>query len=342
VLRTLSDEAGKSPQEVHKNFTDFSQPHQGKKMQHDQLVCFGPYQLDVSNGQLRRSHQVLPLTNKAFEVLCCLVDHVGQLVTKEMLFQTVWADTVVTETALTNCISELRQILGDNPKKPRFIETVHRRGYRWVAAAAAPVPSSKFQAPSSKVHPSVDDQDSGLRTRDSIWVGREAELAQLRNLFAKAVSSQRQVVFVTGEAGIGKTTLVEAFLQSLEQASQSHIVQTLDPRRHTLDVSPWIGHGQCIEQYGAGEAYLPVLEALGRLGPQPGGERLLTILNQYAPTWLMQLPALLSAAELEAVQRRIQGATRERMRSAHISPGAKLRILRLPFLSARGSRAGAR
>jgi predicted ATPase len=72
-------------------------------------------------------------------------------------------------------------------------------------------------------------------------------------------------------------------------------------------------HGQCIEQYGAGEAYLPVLEALGRLGRQPGGERLLTILDRYAPTWLMQLPTLLDAAELEAVQRRIQGATRERM-----------------------------
>jgi predicted ATPase len=72
-------------------------------------------------------------------------------------------------------------------------------------------------------------------------------------------------------------------------------------------------HGQCIEQYGAGEAYLPVLEALGRMGRQPEGARLIAILEQYAPTWLVQLSTLLSAAELEAVQRRVQGATRERM-----------------------------
>jgi predicted ATPase len=74
-----------------------------------------------------------------------------------------------------------------------------------------------------------------------------------------------------------------------------------------------VGWGQCIEQYGAGEAYLPVLEALGWLGRQTGGERLLAILHQYAPTWLVQLSTLLSPAELEAVQRRVQGATRERM-----------------------------
>jgi predicted ATPase len=75
----------------------------------------------------------------------------------------------------------------------------------------------------------------------------------------------------------------------------------------------WIGCGQCIEHFGAGEAYMPVLEALGRLCREPGGERLVAVLAQYAPTWLVQMPALLSAADLEALQRKVQGATRERM-----------------------------
>jgi predicted ATPase len=75
----------------------------------------------------------------------------------------------------------------------------------------------------------------------------------------------------------------------------------------------WIGWGQCIEQYGAGEAYMPVLEALGRLGRTSEGERLKTVLRQYAPTWLAQLPALFTAPEQEALQRRALGATRERM-----------------------------
>src|SRR5262249_12343770 len=116
---------------------------------------------------------------------------------------------------------------------------------------------------------------------------------------------------------------VEAFLKSLESSVQrrgstqqkpsSSAVQTLDPRHQTLDASVWIGRGQCVEQYGTGEAYLPILEAASRLGRAPGGERLVALLNQYAPTWLVQLPALVSAAELEALQRRVAGATRERM-----------------------------
>jgi predicted ATPase len=68
-----------------------------------------------------------------------------------------------------------------------------------------------------------------------------------------------------------------------------------------------------VEQHGAGEAYLPVLEALSRIGRSPDGEQLVTILQQYAPTWLVQLPALLAAGELETLQRRVVGATRERM-----------------------------
>src|SRR5262249_56149114 len=102
--------------------------------------------------------------------------------------------------------------------------------------------------------------------------------------------------FVRGEAGIGKTTGVEAF------GAQGGDDPTL-----------WLARGQCIEHYGAGEAYLPVLDALGQLGRGPDGARLIAGLTQHAPTWLVQMPGLLSAAALEAVQQRVLGATRERM-----------------------------
>jgi predicted ATPase len=104
------------------------------------------------------------------------------------------------------------------------------------------------------------------------------------------------VGFITGEAGLGKTTLVEAFVAEL--GTQGPL---------------WIGHGQCVEHYGAGEPYLPVLEALGRLCRGPGGKELGAILGQQAPTWLMQMPGLVRAADLEALRRRIIGATREWM-----------------------------
>jgi hypothetical protein len=74
-----------------------------------------------------------------------------------------------------------------------------------------------------------------------------------------------------------------------------------------------VAKGQCIEHHGADEAYLPVLEALGRLGRETGGEQLIAILKQHAPSWLVQMPSFLSPTELEELQRRTAGVTRERM-----------------------------
>ena len=83
--------------------------------------------------------------------------------------------------------------------------------------------------------------------------------------------------------------------------------------RTAFNARPLVARGQCIEHYGAGEAYLPVLEALGQLCRQPGGEQMVTLLSRYAPTWLVQMPALVNDSEFEALQRKVQGATRERM-----------------------------
>src|SRR5262249_32940377 len=128
------------------------------------------------------------------------------------------------------------------------------------------------------------------------FVGREAERAQLQELLEKALSGKRQVGFVTGEAGIGKTTLVEEFL------SQAAAAQEL-----------WVAKGQCLELYGVGEAYFPVLDALGQICRKPGGEALVSVLAETAPTWLLQMPSLLGGAERERLQSAVFGATRERM-----------------------------
>jgi tetratricopeptide (TPR) repeat protein len=103
-------------------------------------------------------------------------------------------------------------------------------------------------------------------------------------------------VFVTGEAGIGKSALVTAFLQQIAG-----------------DIDIWVARGQCIEHYGAGEAYLPVLEALSRLGREAGGQRLVRFLRQYAPTWLVHLPMLLSASGRAKVRSTATGVTQGRM-----------------------------
>jgi DNA-binding winged helix-turn-helix (wHTH) protein len=105
---------------------------QGKRSA-DSIVCFGSCQLDVKNVQVWRDHQEVKLTGKAFAVLCYFVQHPGQLVTKDDLFAAAWPETVVSDATLASCIQEIRQALGDEAKRPRYIETVHRRGFRFIA-----------------------------------------------------------------------------------------------------------------------------------------------------------------------------------------------------------------
>src|SRR6185503_15246526 len=111
-------------------------------------------------------------------------------------------------------------------------------------------------------------------------VAREAEVALLHQWFTNALQGKRHLGFITGEAGIGKTSLVDTFVAQV--AGQAPL---------------WIGRGQCIEQYGAGEAYLPLLEALGQMGRTLDGPQLVALLRQQAPSWLLQLPALMAPAE---------------------------------------------
>src|SRR5262245_44688179 len=265
----------------------------------DNPILFPPFRLEPANEQLWRDETLVPLRPKPFAVLRYLVEHPGRLVTREELQNAIWPGIYVSEGLLRGYIRALREILEDDAGAPRFIETVPRRGFRFLAPVmegAAPAPSPKFQVPN------LDTRHSTFDTQHSVLVGREAELAQLHEWLAKAASGERQLVFVTGEPGIGKTTLAETFLQSLESrvqhlASENYSpplsnVQTLDPGRQTLNAHPWIGQGQCVEHYGAGEAYLPILDALGRLCRQPGGEQLVKTLYQYAPTWLVQMPPL--------------------------------------------------
>ena len=102
---------------------------------------FGPYRLDDGAGQLRRGEDVVPLAPKAFVVLQHLVRKSGQLVTKDELLSLAWADVHVGDGALKVCVREIRRALDDDPRTPLFIETAHRRGYRFVAPVAVQAPS---------------------------------------------------------------------------------------------------------------------------------------------------------------------------------------------------------
>ena len=247
-------------------------------------IRFGRYRFHPTQG-LTRGRQEVRVTPKSLAVLRRLLEHSGDVITREELFRDVWPDTAVSEAALTTCIQELRRALADDARHPKYIETVHRRGFRFLASSSAD-DTTPFEREPHLARPRAPGP----------LVGRDAALRQMSDALALACKGQRQIAFVTGEPGIGKTALVDVLLTGIADRSACRVARA-----------------ECLEHHGAGEAYQPLLEALTRLCTQPEGEPCLAALRQCAPTWLVQLPALQTQAERLALQRRAGGATSERM-----------------------------
>ena len=249
---------------------------------------FGPFMLDPANACLWHNAEAVALSPKVFDVLHYLVTHADRLVTKDELLDAVWPDTAVTDAVVRVAIGALRKALHDTGLS-RFIATVPRRGYRFVAPVTV---ADAAESPTVSPTP----QTFLPLALPSLLVGREAMLQALGTAWAQARQGHRQVVWVTGEAGMGKTAVVEAFRAAV-----------------AMDPTVWLATGQCVEHYGTGEAYLPILEALGQLCRDVGGEHMVTLLLQHAPTWLVQMPWLLNASHREQLRDELQGVTRERM-----------------------------
>lgn len=114
--------------------------------------CFGPFRLDPGAQSLWRDDTLLPLPPKPLAVLAHLVTHAGEVVAKEALLDAVWPETAVTEGVLKTCLAQIRQVLGDTARRPQYIATLHRRGYRFVApvvAHTAAIPGSAEAPPAA-------------------------------------------------------------------------------------------------------------------------------------------------------------------------------------------------
>ena len=242
---------------------------------------FRAFRLDTVNHCLWRGEERVSLTPKAFDVLRYLVEHADRLVTQDEILAALWPETYVNPEVIKKYILEIRKVLGDPREKPEFIETFPRRGYQFVAVVSeviSGVPSGEGASVARKM------------------VGREDAMAQLDDYLGQALNSQRQVVFITGEAGIGKTTLIDAFHHAVSNRPSLRVIR-----------------GQCVEGFGGKEAYYPVLEAIGQWVRESSGGQVIQTLAKQAPTWLIQFPSLIKAEQREALQKEIHGATRERM-----------------------------
>ena len=262
---------------------------------------FDPFRLDTVNQCLWRrkvdgEEERILLRPKVFAILRYLVDHAGRLVTQDELLGAVWPDTFVQPEVLKRHVFDIRNVLGDDSKRPVYIETLPRRGYQFMAPVRSASPNVISANVFSAGESSAYEHSSSDVLAQTKLVGRDRPLRELRTSLGGALRGQRQIVFVTGELGIGKTTLVDEFQRQAAACT---------PMR--------IGRGQCVEGYGGKEPYYPMLEALGELCRGPEGDSVVRILAAQAPTWLVQFPSLVKRQERESLEREIAGATKQRM-----------------------------
>jgi DNA-binding winged helix-turn-helix (wHTH) protein/tetratricopeptide (TPR) repeat protein len=245
------------------------------------MKAFHAFRLDTVNHCLWHGEERMSLAPKAFDVLRYLVEHADRLVTQDEILEALWPETYVNPEVIKKYVLGIRKVLGDRTDKPTFVATFPRRGYQFIA----PV---RDETASSLAGVTVCEM--------STMVGRDGPLAQLEGALSLALHGQRQIVFITGEAGIGKTTLIDAFQQRVPRGANVRIAR-----------------GQCVEGFGGKEAYYPVLDALGELLRDADGGPIAQAFCKRAPTWLVQFPSLVKAELREALQKEIIGATRERM-----------------------------
>src|SRR3954468_9641091 len=112
-----------------------------------QEIAFEAFRLDLVNECLRQDTRVITLRPKAFRVLKLLVERGGQLVTKRQVLDAVWPETFVSDAVLKDVVRQLREALNDCSKNPCYIETAHRRGYRFIAKIAPTELSHQNSAP---------------------------------------------------------------------------------------------------------------------------------------------------------------------------------------------------
>jgi predicted ATPase/DNA-binding winged helix-turn-helix (wHTH) protein len=213
------------------------------------VYYFGDYELDEERRELRRAGQHVATEPKVFAVLLYLLQHRDRVITKAELLAQCWAGTLVSEWALTQCLTKIRRAVQPARSDPRVLKTVHRQGYRFVGEVTT---SPKEPPPPLyrvlRETPAQTRLDMEAPRGLTPFVGRQAELTVLWERWVQVQEGRGQLVVLSGEAGIGKSRLTQVF--------KTHLVG--EPHR-LLECrsSPYYQH----------TAFYPMIDLLERLCP---------------------------------------------------------------------------
>ncbi len=256
--------------------------------------AFGDFELDERLYELRRGGEVVKVEPKIFDVLAYLVRHRERVVSKEELLEKLWPGEFVSDSVLPRCITVARKALGDDASGQRAIQTVHGRGYRFIAPlsgrGAGPARAGSRAAATV---PNGGEGDASLPEPAALFVGREEAMRELEMALAQAVDGHGRLVLLVGEPGIGKTRTAEELARRAAGRAAVHT-------------------GRCYEGEGA-PAFWPWVQVLRSCLGDADPARVLADLGdtagaamQLVPELADQLPGTRSAPGDSAEQTRFR------------------------------------
>lgn len=197
-------------------------------------IVFDEFTFNTKGNLLFSRGAVVPLEPAAARVLRYFLENGDRVVSKNELLEAVWNEVFTTEDVLKRAVSQIRRALGDDAQNPRFIETHHRRGYRFIALRAA---NSNGESPRSAKSIEKPDTSSGDDPNFDCFVGRRAEIEFLQAEFRRASKGSGQPVLIAGDPGIGKTQLTVRFADWLSNGNNAQSAVSLRLRFFDYEAS---------------------------------------------------------------------------------------------------------
>jgi len=216
---------------------------------------FLAYRFDERDGSLSRDSKTVAITRKASDLLRCLIERAGTIVSHESILAAVWPDAHVQPDNIKVLVRELRRALDDDPHAPRYIRTENGRGYAFVA----PLHDS----------PAVTADDRSIERL--VRINRAPHLSALADAFADAAHGRCMVAVLEGERGIGKTTLCQTFLNQAAATPAARVC-----------------YGQSFPHMSVPPAYASISDALLHLLRQSPAA-IEPLLARHAPLWFEHL-----------------------------------------------------